>query len=249
MLIVVDDRKGVREAYVSMFERIGYPAMAIEPEGVQSWLGDLASNDRKSLMAILVGHIGDQLNKIRSIRGFTEAPIISIIDRSSLSDVLNSFDQGVDDVVRKPVHAQEILARASAIRRRTHVEKPGYEIGPLRIFSDGRDPQIDNEVFPLPRRERRILEYLASLGERRAQRSQIFAAVYGVMESDIEECVVESHLSKLRKKLKAALGYDVIDSKRYLGYRLISPAEVEPKELEPAAIASTRFTQGMAATV
>jgi hypothetical protein len=32
--------------------------------------------------------------------------------------------------------------------------------------------------------------------------------------------VVESHISKLRKKLKHRLGFDPIDSKRYLGYCL-----------------------------
>ena len=33
--------------------------------------------------------------------------------------------------------------------------------------------------------------------------------------------MVESHISKLRKKLKHALGYDPIDTKRYLGYQLV----------------------------
>ena len=37
---------------------------------------------------------------------------------------------------------------------------------------------------------------------------------------DVEENVVESHISKLRKKLRERLGYDPIDSKRFLGYRL-----------------------------
>jgi Transcriptional regulatory protein, C terminal. len=32
--------------------------------------------------------------------------------------------------------------------------------------------------------------------------------------------VIESHVSKLRKKLRNHLGYDPIESKRYMGYRL-----------------------------
>ena len=35
--------------------------------------------------------------------------------------------------------------------------------------------------------------------------------------------MVESHVSKLRKKLRAKLGYDPIESKRYLGYCLEDP--------------------------
>jgi two-component system, OmpR family, flagellar system response regulator FtcR len=37
----------------------------------------------------------------------------------------------------------------------------------------------------------------------------------------VEENVVESHVSKLRKKLRARLGYDPIDSQRFLGYMMV----------------------------
>jgi two-component system, OmpR family, flagellar system response regulator FtcR len=37
---------------------------------------------------------------------------------------------------------------------------------------------------------------------------------------NVEENVVESHISKLRKKLRRHLGYDPINSVRYLDYRL-----------------------------
>ena len=65
-----------------------------------------------------------------------------------------------------------------------------------------------------------MLEYLAGNGERRASRAQVYNAVYGVLEDHVEECVIESHISKLRKKLAKVLGVNVIDSRRYLGYRL-----------------------------
>ena len=56
---------------------------------------------------------------------------------------------------------------------------------------------------------------------RRVTKTQIFNAIYGIFDEDVEENVVESHISKLRKKLRQRLGYDPIDSKRYLGYRLV----------------------------
>jgi DNA-binding response OmpR family regulator len=40
----------------------------------------------------------------------------------------------------------------------------------------------------------------------------------------VEENVIESHISKLRKKLRARLGHDPIDSQRFLGYLLVSPS-------------------------
>ena len=44
--------------------------------------------------------------------------------------------------------------------------------------------------------------------------------VYGLFDVDVEESVVESHISKLRKKLRMRLGYDPVDSMRFLGYMM-----------------------------
>jgi two-component system, OmpR family, flagellar system response regulator FtcR len=75
----------------------------------------------------------------------------------------------------------------------------------------------------LPRRERRILEYLVKNRGRRVSKAQIFNSIYGIFDENVEENVVESHISKLRKKLRRHLGYDPINSVRYLGYRLDEP--------------------------
>jgi DNA-binding response OmpR family regulator len=77
---------------------------------------------------------------------------------------------------------------------------------------------VKDVPLPLPRRECRILEYLVRNRGRRVTKTQIFNAVYGLFDENVDENVVESHISKLRKKLKHGLGYDPIDSKRYLGY-------------------------------
>ena len=130
------------------------------------------------------------------------------------------FDCGVDDVVRKPVHPREILARAAAIRRRLKAITSHTDVGAIRVFSDGRDPEIGGDVFALPRRERRILEYLISNRGRRVTKTQIFSAIYGIFDEEVEENVVESHISKLRKKLRKELGFDPVDSKRFLGYSI-----------------------------
>jgi DNA-binding response OmpR family regulator len=155
------------------------------------------------------------------IKGRSAAPVIAMNDNKSLEETLDLFAAGVDDVVRKPIHVREILARIKAIRGRAQAKSEGTNVGPLRVFYDGRDPEVAGEVLPLPRRERRILEYLVSTKGCRVSKSQIFNYVYGLFSEDIDENVVESHVSKLRKRLRHRLGYDPIDSQRYLGYRLV----------------------------
>jgi DNA-binding response OmpR family regulator len=123
-------------------------------------------------------------------------------------------------VVRKPVHVREILARTEAIWRRVNTAKQA-PAERLTVFFDGRDPEIDGRSLPLPRRERHILEYLVRNRGRRLTKAQIFNAVYGIYSNDVEEIVIEGHVSKLRKKLRARLGHDPIEAKRYIGYTFV----------------------------
>jgi DNA-binding response OmpR family regulator len=149
--------------------------------------------------------------------------------------LLGLFSAGVDDVVRKPVHVREILARVNAIRRRAEARQECATVGGIQVFFNGSDPIVNGEVLSLPRRERRILEYLLVNRGRRLTKSQIFNAVYGLFDDDVEENVIESHISKLRKKLRARLGYDPIDSQRFLGYLLVAPPAGESQHLRAAS--------------
>ena len=144
-------------------------------------------------------------------------------EASSLEKTLELFAAGVDDVVRKPVHVREILARVNAMQRRNEKRRSTDEdisLGEIRVYFDGRDPDVAGEVMSLPRRERRILEFLMRSRGRWVTKSQVFNAVYGLFDAEVDEAVVESHVSKLRKKLRDRLGYDPVQSKRYLGYTI-----------------------------
>ena len=236
MIVIVDERELVRHGFSSQFEKHGFPCASFEGKEFDGWIGSAGQQDLTAVEACLVDEtlIGDLCPK--AIRGRAAAPVIALVDQSSLEKTLRLFEAGVDDVIRKPVHVKEILARIAAIKRRTADKEQSVVIGRLHIHLDGRDPEVDGKVFPLPRRERRILEYLASIGERRANKSQIFSTIYGVFNEDVEENVIESHISKLRKKLRLKLGYDPIDSKRYLGYRLMRETEENRQEAFEAGL-------------
>jgi len=223
MYIIVDDRNIVTGGYSSGFDREGVSNAGIDPTEFGDWISKASEIDVQAVEAFLIGDCEGRGHFPKLIRERSRAPVICLKERPSLDDTLGLFAAGVDDVLRKPVHVREILARVGAISRRTLHEDRDSVVGDLTVFFDGREAEVGGTPLPLPRRERRILECLVRNRGRRLSKTQIFNAVYGIFDEDVDENVVESHISKLRKKLKHRMGYDPIDSKRYLGYCLQRP--------------------------
>jgi DNA-binding response OmpR family regulator len=221
MIVIVDERETVLNGYTAWFYREGVSAAGLAPHDFHHWVNSAREPDISAVEAFLLGDFRDRETIPGKIRLRSAAAVIAMNDTKSLNDTLDLFAAGVDDVVRKPVHVREILARIKAISRRAAQEPEKSVAGRIRVFSDGRDPEVDGIALPLPRRERRMLEYLMANKGRRVTKSQIFNFVYGLFDDGIDENVIESHISKLRKRLRQRLGTDPIDSQRFLGYRLM----------------------------
>jgi DNA-binding response OmpR family regulator len=231
MIVIVDDRNLVTDAFRSSFDREGVPAAGFSAGDFEGWVEAAASEDVKAINAFLIGQCDRPDVLARIIKRRSAAAVIAMKDHKTLAGTLELFAVGVDDVISKPCHVREILARIEAISRRSSMErsKPANAIAAIQIFRDGRDPLVCGEPLALPRRELRILEFLVTNQARRVTKSQIFNSVYGLFDQEIDENVIESHISKLRRRLRSRLGHDPIDSKRHLGYRLVGTAQSEPE--------------------
>ena len=226
MYCLVDGRKSVNEGYAASFDREGVSAFGLSPDEFAGWIRAASRNDVDAVQGFLLGDFDERAKCASVIRKHSRAPVIALADQRSLEQTLVLFDAGIDDVLPKPVHVREILARSEAIWRRVNaaIASPAAGIEAptrserLRVFFDGRDPEVDGEPLPLPRRERHILEYLVRNRGRRLTKTQVFNVIYGVYSDGVEESVIEGHVSKLRKKLSQRLGYDLIEAKRYMGY-------------------------------
>jgi DNA-binding response OmpR family regulator len=221
MYIVVDERQLVTAGYVASFSREGVPSLGLFAGEFQDWLRSASRTDLEAVQGFLLGDFAQRLSCAETIRRHCRAPIIALSEVRSLQQTLELFTASFDDVVAKPVHVREILARSEAIWRRMNGQPAAAGAERLKVFGDGRDPEIDGESLILPRRERHILEYLVRHRGRRLTKTQIFNATYGIYSNDVEESVIEGHVSKLRKKLRQRLGYDPIEAKRYIGYTFI----------------------------
>ncbi|TCT07913.1 response regulator transcription factor [Aquabacter spiritensis] len=221
MYVIVDHREIVADSYVSGFSREGFSSLGLGDDEFKEWLESASEGDLDAVEGFLLGDFDTRPTYPEIIRNHCSAPIIALSDVKSLTQTLELFTAGIDDVVRKPVHVREIVARSDAVRRRMSGAPKPAAPGRLQVFFDGRDPEVDGEPLLLPRRERHILEYLVKNSRRRVTKAQIFNTIYGIFNDDVDESVVEGHMSKLRKKLRLKLGHDVIDAKRYLGYQFV----------------------------
>lgn len=224
MYILVDARQSVNAGYKARFDREGISSLGLAPDEFANWFQASSRSDRDAIQGFLLGDFEERAKCATAIRKLSRAPIIALSDVRSLDDTLLLFDAGIDDVLPKPVHVREILARSEAIWRRVNGgTAPAGDAVPdrLKVYFDGRDPDIDGVALALPRRERHILECLVRNKGRRMTKTQIYNVVYGVYSNGVEESVIEGHVSKLRKKLSLRLGYDPIEAKRFIGYTFI----------------------------
>ena len=218
MLVLVEGRDLVVDGFSSLFKREGVCICGMNPADFRDWFSMLSETDLNTIEGVLIGDCEERLALGAMVTARTRAPLFALIDHHRLEETLRLFETGFDDVLRKPIHVREILARAGIVRRRRAKTVKTETIDGVKIFLDGRGPEVDGVALELPRRERRILEILYLNAGRRISKAQLFSAVYGLDDEKIEETVIESHISKLRKKLKSLLGHDPIDSQRFLGY-------------------------------
>lgn len=162
MIILVDERLDVTAAYRASFGREGISAATFTPQDFDGWFHSTSGPDLAAVEAFILGDFNHRESITRTIKTKTEAPAIALNDSMGLETTLKLFAAGMDDVVRKPVHAREIIARISAIRRRATPAPKAAEMGDIRVFNDGRDPEVGGNVLTLPRRERRIIEQFAA---------------------------------------------------------------------------------------
>ena len=76
----------------------------------------------------------DGIEVIKSIRGWSNVPIIVISARSEDSDKIEALDSGADDYLTKPFSVDELLARLRVAERRMHFVKVNEETS---IFKNG----------------------------------------------------------------------------------------------------------------
>ncbi|NLS01474.1 response regulator transcription factor [Rhizobium sp. P38BS-XIX] len=164
---------------------------------------------------------GDGLELIQHLRAIgATVPVIVLTARGSLADRVNGLDLGADDYLAKPFALDELLARIRALMRRPAAVAPMVaKLGRLEFSLYDREARIGGKVLDLPRRELLVLETLIRRHGRTVLRAALEEAVYA-FDDEIQSNALDSHVSRLRKKLADAQAGVEIHGIRGVGYLL-----------------------------
>jgi two-component system OmpR family response regulator len=154
-----------------------------------------------------------------------ETPILFLTARDDTEDKVTGLTVGGDDYVTKPFSLDEIMARISAIMRRTGkdaVAESVIRVGELEMNEDAHEVTVNGKPVDLSPTEYQLLRYLAQNPNRVLTKAQILDHVW---EYDFngEMGIVESYVSYLRKKLDPLSSEPLIVTKRGVGYLLKGP--------------------------
>ena len=223
-VLVVDDEPNIRDLLSASLRFAGHQ-VATAANGTDAINMITETKPDIVLLDVMLPDISG-FGVTKKIRGMgIEVPILFLTARDDTEDKITGLTVGGDDYVTKPFSLDEIMARISAIMRRT--SKDGQDgsvitVGELSINEDAHEVTVGAQVVDLSPTEYQLLRYLATNPNRVLTKAQILDHVW---EYDFngEMGIVESYVSYLRKKLDPLSQEQLIITKRGVGYMLKGP--------------------------
>ena len=161
----------------------------------------------------------------------SDVPICMISSRSTEIDRIIGLEMGADDYLVKPVSLPELLARIRAILRRpramssepaaTKVLHQTIRAGKLTLDATSRRAFLGDRLLDLTPREWDLLWLFAKHPGEAFSRSELLDRVWGLSHEGYEH-TVNSHINRLRAKLKEAQLPNFIQTVWGKGYRFES---------------------------
>ncbi len=213
-LLLVEDDETLGPQVRTALQQAGY-AVDLSTDGVDAeGLGDIEPYDLVVLDLGLPKRSGLAVLENWRSHG-NKVPVVVLTARGSWQEKVAGFKAGADDYIGKPFQMEELLARISAVLKRSQ----GAPIGPLTVdgISLDEDTQslihLNGQREALTGTEYRLLRYFMMNPGQVLSKSRLAEHVYDY-DSDKDSNVMEVYVNRLRQKI----GPDLIQTKRGQGY-------------------------------
>ncbi|MGY4394249.1 response regulator transcription factor [Streptomyces virginiae] len=239
-VLVVEDDPSIRQSLIEVLAEHGYAVRS-----VGDGFGALREVTQTPVDAVVLD-LGlpdlDGGDALRMIRGISSVPVLVATARDDETEIIKLLNAGADDYLVKPFSGGQLIARLSAVLRRTsHVSSNGTAhsaqgarptpaadpmgattVGELAVDPGARTAYLAGRELHLTRREFDLLAFLAHHTGQVVSKRRLLTEVW--REPYVDDQTVDVHLSSLRRKLgERAAAPRYLLTVRGVGIKLVAP--------------------------
>ena len=212
-LLVIEDERVLCETIVRSLRRLAYSVDHCY-DGDKAL--ELLGTERYDLVLLDLNLPGkDGMTVLRTFRQRDrKTPVLILSARSEVKDKVEGLDAGANDYLSKPFHLAELEARIRSLTLRQFTQQDVLlTFKALSFDTRSRTATVNGQTLALTRKETGILEHQG----RPVSQEELMEHVWDNSVDSFSNSI-RVHISALRKKLRAALGYDPIRNRIGEGY-------------------------------
>jgi len=223
-ILIVDDEEHITTLLRDNLDYEGYH-VDVETNASRAAAMDLSGYRLLLVDAMSQAFTGrDLLREVKKNPLTAYVPVIFVVHSDSEDNVVGAFADGVDDYILKPFSLRELLARVRSVLRRnpgvTRIASTTLRLSTLSVDLLARTVSDDGVLLPLTKTEYAILTLLLKDKGTFFNRRSIFAEVWAESNRADNDRIVDTNISRLRKKLgklgakiinKTGVGYAIVD--------------------------------------
>ena len=137
---------------------------------------------------------------LKTIRKYSQIPILMLTARGEESDELQGFNLGVDEYISKPFSPKILVARVEAILRRSGGSSEVIDVGGIHIDKTAHQVSVDGTPVDLSYKEFELITYFAENQGIALSREKILNNVWNY-DYFGDARTIDTHVKKLRSKL------------------------------------------------
>lgn len=224
-VMLAEDENGIAEILMAYLTKEGFNVLRAKDgrEAVSLFFAETPS----FVILDIRMPVMDGWQVLAEIRRESDVPVMMLTALDADVDKIQALRTGADDYIVKPFNPAEVVARVHVILRRmsyyySDKEQQSFSTRNITVNVMNHTVVINNTLTDignvLTSTEYRILLHLIRFPKRVFSRQEILE--HCLPEGDANERTVDSHISKLRKKIEQAGLPSVPESIRGFGYRL-----------------------------